>query len=83
MRLIDADALLEQIVHTNNVYVQGRMAHIIDNIPTAYDVEEIATKLQELAEEHRKYWSTFDDEDSFGAMRAYENAIKIVKGLKI
>lgn len=83
MRLIDADALLEQIVHTNNVYVQGRMAYIIDNIPTAYDVEEIVSKLQELAEEHRKYWSTFDDKDSFGAMRAYENAIKIVKGLDI
>lgn len=83
MRLIDADALLEQIVHTNNVYVQGRMAYIIDNIPTAYDVEEVVSKLQELAEEHEKYWNNFDDEYSFGAMRAYENAIKIVKGLDI
>ena len=51
--------------------------------PTAYDVEEVVSKLKELAEEHRKYWSTFDDKDSFGAMRAYENAIKIVKGLDI
>lgn len=48
MRLIDADALLEQIVHTNNVYVQGRMAYIIDNMPTAYDVEKVVARLEVL-----------------------------------
>ena len=49
MRLIDADALLEQIVKLNNVYVQGRMAYIIDNQTTAYDVEKVVAELEELA----------------------------------
>lgn len=40
-RLIDADLLLERIVETNNVYVQGRMAYIIDNMPTAFNVEAV------------------------------------------
>ena len=47
MRLIDADALLEQIVKLNNVYVQGRMAYIIDNQTTAYDVEKVVAELEE------------------------------------
>lgn len=46
MRLIDADALLEDIVHLDNVYVQGRMAYIIDNQPTAYDVEKVVEQLE-------------------------------------
>ncbi len=49
MRLIDADALLEDIVHLNNVYVQGRMAYIIDNQPTAYDVEAVVAELEKSA----------------------------------
>ena len=59
MRLIDADALLEQIVHTNNVYVQGRMAYIIDNIPTAYDIEKVVAELEyqkEKCEEDMRYY---------------------------
>ena len=59
MRLIDADALLEQIVHTNNVYVQGRMAYIIDNMPTAYDVENVIAELEhqkEICGKDADYW---------------------------
>ena len=44
-------------------------------------MEKVVEQLEEQAEENRKYWSNFDDEDSFGAMNAYMNAIKIVKGL--
>ena len=51
MRLIDADALLEQIVHTNNVYVQGRMAYIIDNMPTAYDVEKVVAETENVLQD--------------------------------
>lgn len=55
MRLIDADALLEQIVKLNNVYVQGRMAYIIDNQPTAYSVDAVVA---ELEEERMRYFLT-------------------------
>ena len=43
--------------------------------------EKLIKRFEEEAEEHRKYWNEFDDEDSFGAMNAYMNAIKIVKEL--
>ena len=80
MRLIDADALLEQIVHTNNVYVQGRMAYIIDNMPTAYDVENVVEQLEEAS-----HWeeATFDvdgycNDDSWEVVYL-DKAIEIVK----
>ena len=43
------------------------------------DMEEIVERLEEQAEECRKYWNEFDDEDSFGGMNAYCDAIEIVK----
>ena len=48
-------------------------------------LERIVERLEEQAEECRKYWQEFDDEDSFGGMNAYCDAVKIVKeegGLK-
>ena len=71
MRLIDADALLEQIVHTNNVYVQGRMAYIIDNMPTAYDVEKVIADLEEVS-------NRFSVKD-FGIKGIIQKAIDIVE----
>ena len=46
---------------------------------TRKPMERIVERLEEQAEECRKYWQEFDDEDSFGAMNAYCNAVKIVK----
>ena len=41
--------------------------------------ENIIEKLEERAEECGMFWNEFDDEESFGAVSAYTNAIKIVK----
>ena len=52
---------------------------------TRKPMERIVERLEEQAEECRKYWQEFDDEDSFGGMNAYCDAVKIVKeegGLK-
>ena len=46
---------------------------------TRKPMQNIVERLEEQAEECRKYWQEFDDEDSFGAMNAYCNAVKIVK----
>lgn len=46
---------------------------------TRKPMDRIVERLEEQAEECRKYWQEFDDEDSFGAMNAYCNAVKIVK----
>ena len=40
--------------------------------------EKIKERLEAEAEEHRKYWDGFDDEDSFGAMNATLRALSIV-----
>ena len=42
-------------------------------------IEKIIQRLQAEAEEHKKYWDEFDDEDSFGAMNATLKAISIVQ----
>ena len=36
-------------------------------------------ELKSLAEDSRKYWSKFDDEDAFGEMNAYTRAIEVVE----
>ena len=74
MRLIDADALLEQIVKLNNVYVQGRMAYIIDNQPTAYDVEKVVAEL-----ENAHPINPYPNDFSNGRDMAIKNAIGIVR----
>ena len=46
---------------------------------TRKPLERIVERLEEQAEECRKYWQEFGDEDSFGGMNAYCAAVKIVK----
>lgn len=46
---------------------------------TRKPMQNIVERLEEQAEECRKYWQEFDDEDSFGGMNAYCDAVKIVK----
>ena len=68
MRLIDADALLEHIkkleCHAENKkyeqglndFLQCYLPQIIDNQPTAYDVEKVVAEIEEYyeeAEQHR------------------------------
>lgn len=51
---------------------------IIKEMPTAFDKEMVIEELKNKAEDSRKYWSEFDDEDAFGEMNAYTRAIEIV-----
>lgn len=46
---------------------------------TRIPMQNIVERLEEQAEECRKYWQEFNDEDSFGGMNAYCDAVKIVK----
>jgi len=80
MRLIDADLLLENIVHLNNVYVQGRMAYIIDNQPTAYDVETVVAELEEGCNEFYSM-AKHNKENPYneGVLEGYKRTLKIVR----
>ena len=42
-------------------------------------LERVINRLEEKAEECKKYWDKFDDEDAFGGMNAYMNSIAIIK----
>ena len=56
-----------------------RMREIIANMQTGFDKEKVIEELKNKAGDSRKYWSEFDDEDAFGEMNAYKNAIEIVE----
>ena len=60
-----------------------KIREIIMNMPTAFDKGRVIEELKAKAEDSRKYWSEFDDEDAFGEMNAYKNAIEIVEKVKI
>lgn len=82
MRLIDADRF-RRFAHEQldeyNVYSVDEIFEMIDEQPTAYHLDKVVKELDEQAEECRKYWQNFDDEDAFGGMNAYCHAIRIVK----
>ena len=52
---------------------------ILEEVKTTFDKEKVIKELKSLAEDSRKYWSKFDDEDAFGEMNAYTRAIEVVE----
>ena len=66
---------------TGDYYDEGQMCgmYAIPAWNTRIPMQNIVERLEEPAEECRKYWQEFDDEDSFGGMNAYCDAVKIVK----
>lgn len=51
----------------------------ISELPAAFNKEKVVEELSNLAEDSRKYWNEFDDEDAFGEMNAYTRAVEIVE----
>ena len=89
-RLIDADKLLEETRKDRDyaekngfldMYYERQV--LIDRIeaqPTAYDVDKVVKKLEELADKsYKAYCIAFNSEDR-AEYDAYTNAIEIVKG---
>lgn len=70
-RLIDADKLMGNIVHLNNVYVQGRIAYIIDNQPIVFDTEKVIGQLESIKSRYGK--------EDFSYIGIIEKAIEIVR----
>ena len=79
MRLIDADELMMRLRCNVLIDVTPELEKEIEQQPTAFDKEKVIKELKTKAEDSRKYWSEFDDEDAFGEMNAYKNAIEIVE----
>lgn len=95
MRLIDADALLEQYnlkdatkygnknaeqqAHSYDTLMLYEIADMIEDAPTVYDVEKVVSKLEESKEHYRKLWNKHLEDEYYGNLSAYEDALKIVR----
>nr|DAJ33333.1 MAG TPA: hypothetical protein [Herelleviridae sp.] len=92
MRLIDADKLKKDILLQNILgepiqKIIDRYIHIVDNQPTAFDVEKVVKQLKDLK---AMYWFSIANTGDKKLDIAYENvgnaldeAIEIVKGGRV
>lgn len=83
MRIIDADKFKKQIagmaiVNGYSAQKVNKMCELIDEQPTAYDVDEVIKKLKKLRD--CKYLTGITNNAyEFGACDALNDAIKIIK----
>ena len=82
MKLIDADKLIEEL-NKNSIFrtvtnAEGKSAiEIIEEQPTAFDVDKVCEELEGLVEDREE--DIINDEYTFGECSAYESAIRVVK----
>ncbi len=97
MRLIDADALIQMLRHDIDCYGTGRpdnqiyinakdVADMVNGQPTAYDVDKVVERLEELAACAESKAAEYDEAGKIermnihdGKAAAYKNTIRIVK----
>ena len=79
MRLIDADELKELYEDYEGLKVPcEEVLQNIDDMPTAYDIDEKVSKLEELIEENVGYLRATPEANTY--IKAIRDAIEIVKG---
>ena len=71
------EKLLQKQVEDTEMFIICEMAKMF--LEEKEKWKRVVERLEEQAEECRKYWQEFDDEDSFGGMNAYCDAVKIIK----
>ena len=71
MRLIDADALIEDL--KGSLFYSDAIP-FVEDAPTAYDVEKVVAEL-----DNKKYWEYDDEGFSIGMVVSLGNAIMIVR----
>ena len=81
MRLIDEEVLMKDIQNTITEKSSTiDWMNMIYRQPTAYDVDKVVEKLEELADESYKAYCIAFNSDDRAEYDAYTNAIGIVKG---
>ena len=80
MRLIDADELKKKLWSPTETWVTENIVteEEIDETPTAYDIDEKVSKLEELIEENVGYLRATPEANAY--IKAIRDAIEIVKG---
>ena len=81
MRLVDENDVIKMVdKYTNDDgTLEEDISCIVENIPTAYDVEKVIKSLSNRAASAKDYWDTFNDSCAFGEMNAYGQAVEIVR----
>ena len=95
MRLIDADALLEQYnlkdatkygnkdaeqqAHSYSTMMLYEIADVIEDAPTEYDVDKVVAEL-EMKIDNAEFDEMLSRDEKDAYMDAYRRAIEIVKG---
>lgn len=84
MRLIDIEdiAICGWYMEDDEGEVYIKLSDVekcIDKAPTAYDVEAVVRELEAEYERQADIFHGTLDDDALGQMRAYDNAIRIVK----
>ena len=77
-RLIDADKIKPEDFY-DCVNTEECMA-VINEQPTAYDVEAVVRELEDVLTAHEKQYDKYHDYFSLGAIGGIKTAIKIVRG---
>ena len=81
MRLIDEEVLMKDIQNTITEKSSTiDWMNMIYRQPTAYDVDKVVEKLEELADESYKAYCIAFNSDDRAEYDAYTNRIEIVKG---
>ena len=80
MRLIDADELKKKLWSPTETWATENIVteEEIDETPTAYDIDEKVSKLEELIEENVGYLRATPEANTY--IKAIRDAIEIVKG---
>ena len=80
MRLIDADELKKKLWSPTETWVAENIVteEEIDETPTAYDIDEKVSKLEELIEENVGYLRAIPEANAY--IKAIRDVIEIVKG---
>lgn len=76
MRLIDADRLRKKLLMME---CMEDVVEIIDNEPTAYDIDKVVEKLEEIPREYNFIANAFQRGATSGASWMKKRAIEIVK----
>lgn len=80
-RLIDAGLVLDNLSgRLESMKDYDAVKDVINNMPTAYDVDAVVQQLQKNADKNRGFYKANLNDNAQGQMIAYLHAIEIVKG---
>lgn len=81
MKLIEAGKILDNLSGMlKSMDDYDAVKKVINDMPTAYDVDAVMEQLQKNADRNRGFYKTNLNDNAQGQMIAYLHAIEIVKG---